>query len=129
MKTPEYHGYEKVSTSSCEEHDSSSSLVSYQKQMSFDLNEEAALLDDETKDTYTTDDDEDDGSDRKRAEEEKAPESVGFKNGTEEPRKTVRQYIRSKFPRLRWTTELHYSFVSAVERLGGQESNKSLALF
>ncbi|KAL4364155.1 hypothetical protein GQ457_04G010060 [Hibiscus cannabinus] len=32
----------------------------------------------------------------------------------------VRQYIRSKVPRLRWTPELHYCFVHAIERLGGQ---------
>ncbi|KAK4793612.1 hypothetical protein SAY86_024047 [Trapa natans] len=34
---------------------------------------------------------------------------------------TVRQYIRSKMPRLRWTPELHRAFVHAVERLGGQD--------
>ncbi|ONK80136.1 uncharacterized protein A4U43_C01F14270 [Asparagus officinalis] len=34
---------------------------------------------------------------------------------------TVRQYVRSKMPRLRWTPDLHSSFVHAVERLGGQE--------
>ncbi|XP_039017658.1 putative Myb family transcription factor At1g14600 [Hibiscus syriacus] len=33
----------------------------------------------------------------------------------------VRPYVRSKMPRLRWTTELHLSFVRAVERLGGHE--------
>ncbi|XP_076911371.1 uncharacterized protein LOC143569305 [Bidens hawaiensis] len=33
----------------------------------------------------------------------------------------VRQYIRSKVPRLRWTPELHHSFVHAIERLGGHE--------
>ncbi|GFS45562.1 myb-like HTH transcriptional regulator family protein [Actinidia rufa] len=33
----------------------------------------------------------------------------------------VRQYIRSKMPRLRWTPDLHLAFVRAVERLGGQE--------
>lgn len=33
----------------------------------------------------------------------------------------VRQYIRSRMPRLRWTPELHLIFVRAVERLGGQE--------
>lgn len=34
---------------------------------------------------------------------------------------TVRQYVRSKMPRLRWTPELHNSFVHAVEKLGGQD--------
>ncbi|PPS03469.1 hypothetical protein GOBAR_AA17194 [Gossypium barbadense] len=33
----------------------------------------------------------------------------------------VRQYIRSKVPRLRWTPELHQCFVQAIERLGGQD--------
>lgn len=33
----------------------------------------------------------------------------------------VRQYIRSTNPRLRWTPDLHLSFVRAVERLGGQD--------
>ncbi|XP_027154289.1 myb family transcription factor PHL6-like isoform X1 [Coffea eugenioides] len=33
----------------------------------------------------------------------------------------VRQYIRSKVPRLRWTPDLHHCFVHAIERLGGQE--------
>ena len=35
---------------------------------------------------------------------------------------TVRQYNRSKLPRIRWTPDLHMVFVHAVERLGGQES-------
>lgn len=34
----------------------------------------------------------------------------------------VRQYMRSKVPRLRWTPELHRCFVQAIDRLGGQES-------
>ncbi|GMI88897.1 hypothetical protein HRI_002559000 [Hibiscus trionum] len=33
----------------------------------------------------------------------------------------VRSYVRSKMPRLRWTPQLHLSFVRAVERLGGPE--------
>ncbi|WOL02086.1 hypothetical protein Cni_G10805 [Canna indica] len=36
-------------------------------------------------------------------------------------RATVRQYVRSKLPRLRWTPDLHIAFVHAVEKLGGQE--------
>ncbi|KAK1387168.1 HTH myb-type domain-containing protein [Heracleum sosnowskyi] len=33
----------------------------------------------------------------------------------------VRQYIRSKVPRLRWTPDLHQCFVHAIQRLGGQD--------
>ncbi|KAK4399236.1 putative Myb family transcription factor [Sesamum angolense] len=42
-------------------------------------------------------------------------------NNNNEKKSTVRQYIRSKMPRLRWTPDLHLSFVHAIERLGGQE--------
>uniref|UniRef100_A0A1J3JMG3 Putative Myb family transcription factor n=1 Tax=Noccaea caerulescens TaxID=107243 RepID=A0A1J3JMG3_NOCCA len=31
----------------------------------------------------------------------------------------VRQYVRSNMPRLRWTPDLHLSFIRAVQRLGG----------
>ncbi|GFZ15053.1 myb-like HTH transcriptional regulator family protein [Actinidia rufa] len=34
---------------------------------------------------------------------------------------SVRQYVRSKTPRLRWTPDLHLCFVRAIEKLGGQE--------
>ncbi|KAJ7290926.1 hypothetical protein O6H91_02G090300 [Diphasiastrum complanatum] len=34
---------------------------------------------------------------------------------------SVRQYVRSKTPRLRWTPDLHECFIRAVERLGGQD--------
>lgn len=33
----------------------------------------------------------------------------------------VRQYIRSKVPRLRWSPDLHQCFVHAIQRLGGQD--------
>ncbi|KAK4720625.1 hypothetical protein R3W88_010858 [Solanum pinnatisectum] len=33
----------------------------------------------------------------------------------------VRQYIRSKVPRLRWTPDLHHCFVHAIQKLGGQD--------
>ncbi|KAG2614479.1 hypothetical protein PVAP13_3NG010675 [Panicum virgatum] len=33
---------------------------------------------------------------------------------------SVRPYVRSKNPRLRWTPELHHCFLRAVDRLGGQ---------
>lgn len=42
-------------------------------------------------------------------------------NGKKANSASVRQYVRSKSPRLRWTPELHLRFVHAVERLGGQD--------
>ncbi|KAM0944645.1 putative transcription factor MYB-HB-like family [Dioscorea sansibarensis] len=45
----------------------------------------------------------------------------GKRDGNGDRAPTVRQYVRSKLPRLRWTPDLHLSFVHAVERLGGQE--------
>ncbi|XP_028794089.1 putative Myb family transcription factor At1g14600 [Neltuma alba] len=33
----------------------------------------------------------------------------------------VRPYVRSKTPRLRWTSDLHRCFLLAVQRLGGEE--------
>lgn len=40
---------------------------------------------------------------------------------------SVRPYVRSKTPRLRWTPDLHLRFVHAVGRLGGPDS-ESLSL-
>ncbi|RLM85380.1 hypothetical protein C2845_PM04G01690 [Panicum miliaceum] len=37
------------------------------------------------------------------------------------PSSSVRPYVRSKNPRLRWTPELHHCFLRAVDRLGGQD--------
>ncbi|GAB4857361.1 hypothetical protein Ancab_015270 [Ancistrocladus abbreviatus] len=34
---------------------------------------------------------------------------------------TVRPYVRSKMPRLRWTPDLHLRFMQAIERLGGED--------
>ncbi|KAL2549759.1 uncharacterized protein Fot_11289 [Forsythia ovata] len=42
-------------------------------------------------------------------------------NGKNTNSGSIRQYNRSKTPRLRWTPELHLCFVHAVERLGGQD--------
>ncbi|KAJ9548744.1 hypothetical protein OSB04_021287 [Centaurea solstitialis] len=63
-------------------------------------------------------------------EESESKEVVELKDGgscsnstVEESDKkpSVRPYVRSKMPRLRWTNDLHLRFVQAVERLGGQE--------
>lgn len=50
---------------------------------------------------------------------EKATERIY--NSSDVEKKNVRQYVRSKLPRLRWTPDLHRSFVHAIQRLGGQE--------
>jgi len=69
-------------------------------------------------------------SDVKDEEEEGNPRNGGSSSNStveESERKassggSVRQYNRSKTPRLRWTPDLHLCFVHAVERLGGQDS-------
>jgi hypothetical protein len=42
---------------------------------------------------------------------------------------SVRPYVRSKNPRLRWTPELHLCFLGAVERLGGQRRKQQTPAF
>ncbi|KAK4782786.1 hypothetical protein SAY86_007160 [Trapa natans] len=46
---------------------------------------------------------------------------VESRTAEEKPRPPVRLYVRSKMPRLRWTSDLHLQFIEAVERLGGQD--------
>jgi hypothetical protein len=87
--------------------------------VSFDLNEEASSQDDdniaEVAELSCEDND-------KRTDGNSANnDTSGDGEGNERTAK-VRQYVRSKMPRLRWTPDLHLSFVHAVERLGGQES-------
>ncbi|KAI3676251.1 hypothetical protein L1987_85854 [Smallanthus sonchifolius] len=63
-------------------------------------------------------------------EENESKEVVELKDGgsssnstveESEKKPSVRPYVRSKMPRLRWTNDLHLRFVQAVERLGGQD--------
>nr|XP_043626549.1 uncharacterized protein LOC122598009 [Erigeron canadensis] len=70
---------------------------------SFDLNEEASSQEE---------------NDFSAEDEEKNEEGSSSSKNRKGP---VRQYVRSKMPRLRWTPELHHTFVNAIERLGGQE--------
>lgn len=87
-----------------------------QKCSSFDLNEGLACSNNED-----NNDTEEGYEITTRENNEKAKGEGTLANGSDERRVTVRQYVRSKMPRLRWTPELHHSFVHAVERLGGQE--------
>lgn len=61
-------------------------------------------------------------------DEERKPKNEGgsSSNSTvEESEKksstSVRPYVRSKMPRLRWTPDLHLRFIHAVEKLGGHD--------
>ncbi|KAK1428652.1 hypothetical protein QVD17_17491 [Tagetes erecta] len=67
-------------------------------------------------------DDDDGGSKTKSSESSENDSTVDQQEGEKMETSTrVRQYVRSKMPRLRWTPELHDIFVRAVDRLGGQE--------
>ncbi|XP_071690688.1 uncharacterized protein [Rutidosis leptorrhynchoides] len=69
------------------------------------------------------DDDEGDEGNKTKSSESSENNSIVDQQDSEkmDASTRVRQYIRSKMPRLRWTPELHLIFVRAVERLGGQE--------
>ncbi|KAJ8753755.1 hypothetical protein K2173_000009 [Erythroxylum novogranatense] len=58
-------------------------------------------------------------------EGESRPENGGSSSNStveeSQKRPSVRPYVRSKMPRLRWTPELHLCFVKVVERLGGPD--------
>ncbi|KAL7136188.1 hypothetical protein ABFS83_10G012600 [Erythranthe nasuta] len=73
----------------------------------------------------------DDDDDDDEVSEEEGSCTVKLDNGgsssnstveeSEKNKPSVRPYVRSKMPRLRWTPDLHLRFMHAVERLGGQE--------
>ncbi|KAK4846773.1 hypothetical protein QYF36_021802 [Acer negundo] len=92
-----------------------------QKCTSFDLNEQA-INDDENNDSTTN------LSYKIFVKDQSSPEGNNTSSttttsmeGNKERATMVRQYVRSKMPRLRWTPDLHLTFLHAVERLGGQE--------
>ncbi|KAG5120142.1 hypothetical protein JHK82_034562 [Glycine max] len=104
-----------------EDHKSGSSKPSSpslrRKRSFFDLNEEAV---DGGGDDSTSDDDPINSNDISSQEGNLSSNNNSSEEGKERA-STVRQYVRSKMPRLRWTPDLHLAFVHAVERLGGQE--------
>ncbi|KAL1544788.1 putative two-component response regulator ARR20 [Salvia divinorum] len=65
--------------------------------------------------------DEEEEEEEERNEDDRSNSTVEENSGKKASSGSVRQYIRSKNPRLRWTPELHLCFVHAVERLGGEE--------
>ncbi|ESW20033.1 hypothetical protein PHAVU_006G175300 [Phaseolus vulgaris] len=94
-----------------------------QKCSSFDLNTEACSDDNtngSTEEGYELTTDEN-NIEKVKDEGTSANNGSSISREGNERRGTVRQYVRSKMPRLRWTPELHHSFMHAVERLGGQE--------
>ncbi|KAJ4981864.1 hypothetical protein NE237_032701 [Protea cynaroides] len=95
-----------------------SDQVSSQKRSSpFDLNEEAISEEgSSTADAATTLMEEDEAATGGNSQKNTLSGEDSERTST-----SVRQYVRSKMPRLRWTPDLHLAFVHAVEKLGGQE--------
>ncbi|CAK8578555.1 unnamed protein product [Lathyrus sativus] len=121
---------EKSGKSTTEEHAGGEDTSMGSSQHNFDLNEEASSDQDDTNNIENDevnvgddeDDDDDDDDEKAKDDDEGTSSSTKVRSsGSNERRNGVRQYVRSKMPRLRWTPDLHHSFVHAVERLGGQE--------
>ncbi|KAH7568772.1 hypothetical protein JRO89_XS06G0048100 [Xanthoceras sorbifolium] len=108
-----------MSEKSSEEQAENTSLVSSQKCSSFDLNEEASCSEGDGSIAKVAELSVED-DDKIRTEGSSTDNNVDTDDGNGR-RTAVRQYVRSKMPRLRWTPDLHLSFVHAIERLGGQE--------
>ncbi|XP_043700293.1 uncharacterized protein LOC122651014 [Telopea speciosissima] len=94
-----------------------SQVLSQKRPSPFDLNEEA--ISEENSSTDTAREEEEEGEDE-AASRGNSQKNTSSGEGSERT-STVRQYVRSKMPRLRWTPDLHLAFVHAVEKLGGQE--------
>ncbi|XP_050244015.1 two-component response regulator ARR10 [Quercus robur] len=67
-----------------------------------------------------------DGSESGENDDDYKPKNGGSSSNStveesEKKSSSVRPYVRSKMPRLRWTPDLHLRFIHAVERLGGQD--------
>ncbi|KAG4199556.1 hypothetical protein ERO13_A05G154400v2 [Gossypium hirsutum] len=98
------------------------SEVCSHKCTNFDLNEEARCQDNDYVGKEGEVSVEEEEIEKRSTEEgSSSNNNGGEEGGINDRRRTVRQYVRSKLPRLRWTPDLHLSFVHAVERLGGQD--------
>ena len=128
MNELELIGDKKGKTSNTSEEQADNiSVGSSQKYSSFDLNEDANdnsdnenhyanvnLVDHETG-TFQNDE-------RRALAQGNINSNAANISNSISSRAKVRPYVRSKLPRLRWTPQLHLSFLHAVELLGGVES-------
>ncbi|RYR08904.1 hypothetical protein Ahy_B05g076776 [Arachis hypogaea] len=89
---------------------------------SFDMNEGAAMSDDEELEEENNNEAKEEEEDNNEEGNSANPCSSSTASREGKRGSGVRQYVRSKMLRLRWTPNLHLSFVHAVQRLGGQES-------
>ncbi|KAE9602954.1 hypothetical protein Lal_00050003 [Lupinus albus] len=119
-------GYDEIQDNERNEEQGEDTSLRYShKSSSFDLNEEANSEDNNDNDEACNEVKGDEENDEKVKENEGTSSNnrsiTSSKEIGNERRSGVRQYVRSKMPRLRWTHDLHLSFVHAIERLGGQE--------
>lgn len=103
------------------------SVESSQKCSSFDLNEDVSDNSDNDNSNYTSVTNlADHEPSSVRNDERRALAQENMNNAaniiSNSSRAKVRPYVRSKLPRLRWTPQLHLSFLHALQLLGGQES-------
>ncbi|XLT09110.1 hypothetical protein HN51_054903 [Arachis hypogaea] len=89
---------------------------------SFDMNEGATMSDDEELEEENNNEAKEEEEDNNEEGNSTNPSSSSTASREGKRGSGVRQYVRSKMPRLRWTPNLHLSFVHAVQRLEGQES-------
>ncbi|KAL8162642.1 hypothetical protein V2J09_014131 [Rumex salicifolius] len=76
---------------------------------------------DEEEEEFDDEDDDDKTKKKKNIGTTSSGSTVEENNDKKRASGSVRQYNRSKMPRLRWTPDLHLCFIHAVERLGGQD--------
>nr|QSD99620.1 MYB family transcription factor [Melilotus albus] len=104
------------------EEESNNSFDCSKKWSSFDLNEEATSEDNNHEAILEENENEKENIEGSYSGSGNYSNSISREEGNNERGgKKVRHYVRSKMPRLRWTPELHHSFLHAVDRLGGLE--------
>ncbi|KAL6198306.1 hypothetical protein ACLB2K_028098 [Fragaria x ananassa] len=100
-------------------------VESSQKCSSFDLNEDVSDNSDNDNSNTNANNLADHEPSSVRNDERRALAQENMNNAaniiSNSSRAKVRPYVRSKLPRLRWTPQLHLSFLHALQLLGGQE--------